>query len=599
MEFKSLFNGVAMGFMGLLLGAQVSLASLTSEQRVSDFQEMVSIIDRNYGPLHWKKSTIGLDWKARVEEFRSKIAATKSDAEFYRVMAQFLNILQDAHVRVIAPTNYFSSLGFLCDYVEGKVLINKIDALKLPRQLFPFKKGDQLLAIGDVPVERLMLDLAQFSATGNEATTKRIAAVTLTYRQESIGLVVPRGLTTVTVLPRGASTPITVMATWITKGIPLLELDDLAHANLVKSDYFDIPKSKAKTKTGKELMQSISEMSLFNLGLSKRYKEDLIRMGVEELGNPISMFELPVGSINLGAPLTAAVYQAAGKRIGILRVPTFEDPNVIQVLAQAIVIMERETDVLVLDQTNNPGGQAQLISGLASMFADKSFKDIRFELRPSLAWLERFRGFNDEVDAVLAKDPNDVVANALQARFTYLEEEVRDALKEKRFLTRPISLDIKGGNGMIQPQVSVRYTKPVLMLINELDISAADAFPTVLKDNGRVTLFGAAAAGAGGNVKEHGPLANSYLKFNLTESLFVRPNGQYVENRGVKPDIEYQVTEEDFMNGYKKYTRAFTIEALKLVGVTQAQFEAFEIAEKNRPAPAAAPSPSGMLVIGK
>ena len=191
MEFKSLCNSVAMGFIGLLLGAQVSFAALTSEQRVSDFQEMVSIIDRNYGPLHWKKSTIGLDWKARVEEYRGKIAAAKSDSEFYRVMAQFLNILQDAHVRVNAPSNFESSLGFLCDYVEGKVLINKINPLKLPHQLFPFKKGDQLLAIGDVPVERLMLDLAQFTATGNEATTKRITAVELTFRKENIGMVEP------------------------------------------------------------------------------------------------------------------------------------------------------------------------------------------------------------------------------------------------------------------------------------------------------------------------------------------------------------------------------------------------------------------------
>ena len=60
----------------------------------------------------------------------------------------------------------------------------------------------------------------------------------------------------------------------------------------------------------------------------------------------------------------------------------------------------------------------------------------------------------------------------------------------------------------------------------------------------------------------------------------VRPNGEYMENRGIMPDIAYAVTEDDFMNGYRNYVRAFTVEALKLVGVTQEQFEAAEAAKK-------------------
>src|SRR5690606_30412519 len=101
-----------------------------------------------------------------------------------------------------------------------------------------------------------------------------------------------------------------------------------------------------------------------------------------------------------------------------------------------------------------------------------------------------------------------------------------------------------------------------------------DAFPALMKDNGRVTLFGAQTTGAGGNVSEYGPLANSHFKFSLTESLMVRPNGEYMENRGIVPDIAYSITEDDFMNGYRNYVRAFTVEALKLAGVSQADAEA-------------------------
>ncbi len=177
---------------------------------------------------------------------------------------------------------------------------------------------------------------------------------------------------------------------------------------------------------------------------------------------------------------------------------------------------------------------------------------------------------------MLAADPNDFAANALKARFEYLASEFRDALAQKRFLTKPVSLNLTGTFGTIQPNKAAHYSKPVLLLINELDFSGGDAFPAIMKDNGRVTLFGAKTNGAGGNVAEYPALANSGFKFHLTESLMVRPNGQYVENNGVKPDVAYSITEDDFMNDYRGYVKAFTVEALKLAGSSQADIDGFK-----------------------
>ncbi len=75
---------------------------------------------------------------------------------------------------------------------------------------------------------------------------------------------------------------------------------------------------------------------------------------------------------------------------------------------------------------------------------------------------------------------------------------------------------------------------------------------------------------------EYPALTNSFFKFNLTESLMVRPNGQYVENNGIKPDVAYSVTEDDFMNGYRGYVKAFTVAALQLAGASQADIDAFK-----------------------
>lgn len=566
----------------LLLASPQTFAALTTEQKLADFSQLTSIIERHYGPLQWKKESIGLDFKRTVAEYDAKVRSTASDAEFYRVLARFVSELKDAHVSPTIPSNYRASLGFVSDLVEGRVLIEKIDTLRLPEMLFPFKKGDQVLAIGGVPVETLMKEVSVVGNTGSDLTNRRIAAAKISSRRESSGLQVPRGVTTVTVLPKGASEPVTVTATWIVSGTPILELDNLS--NLL--DGGATVNSLASAKDGESLRVQLMKDPMFTLALPANLVNDLHKIGISDIGAPKSMFTLPAGAKELpGLPVTAAIYEAAGKKIGVLRIPSYGEDELLSVLAKALFVMEKETDVLVLDQTNNPGGSVSLVSDIVSLFAEKSYRDMDFVIRPSLAWLKSFQDINQEIADMLKADPNDLTANALKARFEFLEGEVREAITQKRFLTSPVSLNLTGTFGMIQP-ARIRYTKPVLLLINELDFSGGDAFPAIMKDNGRVTIFGQPAAGAGGNVREYGPLANSFFKLNLTESLMVRPNGQFVENRGVVPDVSYSITEDDFMNGYRGYVKAFTVEALKLVGVSQAEFEAAEAAKSAAPAPA-------------
>lgn len=568
MKIKSLLMGAVLAVVAAL--SPNANAALTEAQRLTDFNQMVSIIERNYGPIEWKKETIGLDWGKHVAKYRELVAAANSDSKFYQLMAQFLGGLQDGHVSAKVPSTYRASLGFVCDYINGKVLIEEVDSLRLPEMLFPFKKGDQLLALGGVPVEKLMTEVSKINNTGYAPSQVRIAAARLTSRREASGLAVPKGVTTVTVLPRGASQPVTVTATWITRGLPIIELDDLSRtldsgAMLVQA-------------TSKEelLLAKVRDLPLMQLSLSASTMADYAEAGVGDIGNANSMFKLPEGAkVYDEFPMTVASFEAAGKKIGLIRIPAYDSDDLLQNVARAVMMFEKETDVLVLDQTNNPGGSVSLVSNLITLFAKQSSVDMNFKVRASLKWLERFQEVNTLIGDLLAGDPNHAAANALKARFQYLEEEIRDSLAQRRLLTNPFSLDMEGAFGVVQPQPTIRYTKPVLLLINEFDFSGGDAFPALLKDNGMATLFGAQTSGAGGNVVEYGPLANSYFKFSLTESLMVRPNGDYMENRGVKPDIAYSVTESDFMNGYTDYVRAFTKAATGLAGVTSEQFEAW------------------------
>jgi C-terminal processing protease CtpA/Prc len=63
-----------------------------------------------------------------------------------------------------------------------------------------------------------------------------------------------------------------------------------------------------------------------------------------------------------------------------------------------------------------------------------------------------------------------------------------------------------------------------------------DIFAAVVRDNQLGRLFGSQTMGAGGNVVSHAFSPVTKMILGQTESLIVDVSGQYLENRGVKPD---------------------------------------------------------------
>jgi hypothetical protein len=126
---------------------------------------------------------------------------------------------------------------------------------------------------------------------------------------------------------------------------------------------------------------------------------------------------------------------------------------------------------------------------------------------------------------------------------------------ENRTLTNPTHLE---GCDWINPHAEYRYTKPILMLINELDFSGGDFMPAMMQDNKRAILFGARTSGAGGFVSQASfPNNNGIVGFSYTGSIAERPETLLkIENLGVTPDIVYSLTVDDLQNGYQSYKNA-------------------------------------------
>jgi C-terminal processing protease CtpA/Prc len=131
------------------------------------------------------------------------------------------------------------------------------------------------------------------------------------------------------------------------------------------------------------------------------------------------------------------------------------------------------------------------------------------------------------------------------------------------------------------------WTKPRLVLIDELAGSCADIFPMLIKENHLAPLFGRRTIGLGGNVEGFGPLTNSQATLSLTRGLFTThqddetyATADFVENNGVEPDIEHVITAADFRSGFIGYVTHFSDVIVDLIEQSEGP-----------PAPPGPPSP--------
>jgi C-terminal processing protease CtpA/Prc len=103
----------------------------------------------------------------------------------------------------------------------------------------------------------------------------------------------------------------------------------------------------------------------------------------------------------------------------------------------------------------------------------------------------------------------------------------------------------------------IAYTKPLIVLVDEMSASGGDAFAATIQDNLRGPLLGWRTMGAGGNVEAWEAGSYSQGIATVTESLMNRKNdiktaeyppAPYVENIGVRPDIVVDYMTVDNLN---------------------------------------------------
>lgn len=541
----------------LLLISSAGFAQLTQDQRESDFLHLAGIFAKNYGPYEWKRDTQNFDL-LNAGPWLERVRNAKSDLDFYEVMVEYVASLNDAHDVYTLPTDFVARLNFSTDIYDGKVLVDSINRTRLPATEFPFRIGYELVSIDGVAVEDLLKQFAKYAVAANPRSTRRIAAAYLTSRfQQLMPHAVELGDVARVVMRRPDGNTESYGIPWTKVGLPL-----------VNNGPVPTPGGSGAAIRGARIQGDDwrSTLRRFQRVAVSRRPDTVIGYGARTpIYTPPAGFEQRLGRVTTDV-FFSGTFRAGGYRIGLLRIPDYEPADVNAALDQyinEIAYMQANTDGLIIDEMRNPGGYVDLANIYLQLLMPTNFRVIGFELRATSEWILSISSALEDAKAQGA--PDNVIA-----LYGQILKEIQEANASNRGRTGPLPLDDVTLDR--EPLVDSRgrvfaYTKPIMMLVDELSASGGDAFPAMFQDNKRGIVFGYRTMGAGGNVI--GLNAGRYSEgfTTLTASLMNRghdivtpeyPAAPYVENIGVRPDIEVDyMTVDNLTQGGRPYVDAF------------------------------------------
>lgn len=455
---------------------------------------------------------------------------------------------QDGHFAVRAPTTRAATLPVQFELVQNQILLSFVDCKKLPESEFSFSVGDELVEVDGKPALSTAQDMLPFVGTGNPKTAKMTAVWSLTSRRAA-RLPLPENKTITFKIRRGTSSLIeTATLNWNFSGEQIDENETL-QINVSEQFHFGNLESKLNFADARN-----PNVEFAGPYADRRY-----------MCNPISRIEIPSdATVITSAPFTSYIYPTAKGLVGYLRIPDYyptdENSKFSEEVAlkwferyrYVVTLFEKQTIGLVIDQDHNCGGSVSLVEDMEGLFINKPFSAQQFKLRANKATYLELK------NELTNQDP-------ISLGYQYLKDLVALVEKAYRGTSSLTEMTTVTGRKMIYPDRLANYTKPILILIDELAGSGGDAFPSMMKGEGRARLFGQQTSGLGGSVGTYPALFHSQMSINMTATQFYKPDGSPVENNGAIPDQTYEITRDDLMYGYKLYQKAYTEELLKMI----------------------------------
>jgi hypothetical protein len=560
-------------------------AQMTVDQKVSDFTQLAATYAKNYAPYEWKVLTQNFDLY-KVKKWIDRVKASKDDLEFMDICVEYVASLNDAHDSVQFQSDFTADLGFAVDLYDGVYLIDYINRSQLRTTAYPFAIGDELVSIDGVATEKWVQANAKYAIAANARSTARFTADMITYRPQAYipGAVNLPDRATV-VVKRQSGTEETYNIPWAKSGTPLYAVGPVPGLNFNearKARREVVRRAVEETETSEPEMDIPLKPTPLPALSRLRLPDSKVRPGMKEilkLESVPPVFAFPTGfTQRLGRSgfdyFSSGVYTTGGLKVGYIRVPTFQPSSSSAALNQfvtEIAYMQANTDGLIVDVMRNLGGDGCYAEQMLSYIMPQKFRTIGYEIRATAYWVNAISGELAYLE--------DIGADAWMIRtLQALLDGIQQAYTENRGRTGPIpicdwSLDIDPAvdrSGKV-----IAYSKPIMMVTDEISVSAAEMFAAVFQDNERGIVYGMRTMGGGGNVAEFEGTTFSEAYVTVTQSLMNRKNpivtsdfpaAPYVENIGVRPDIQADyMTKDNLLNRGKTFADAMFAAAVNYI----------------------------------
>lgn len=551
--------------------------SFQTRKMLNDIEFIASMLEISYAPNAWKSEYFGWDLDEEKQKAKDSVIQniSLSQKDYQRIVKKFGLSTKDYHVVPQFYSTESSKLPFQMQSVDGKYFFTEVDSNSMSSD-FPFSIGDEILLFNGEPVQSVVEKFcAEEIGTNYPATDKALAEFYLTSRIGSSGHTVPQGETSITFRKSLTDEVISHELEWDYEAEIVVNTKfphSAKHLGLSPHTY------APDIKNLKDPFQKQFMSPHFNLFRSIRADNN---QPSDLLGSRKSKIP-PLGKILWESEnheeFYAYLFMTEDWKIGgYIRVPSFyvDGDSAANEFAEIVELFEELSQVLVIDQLNNGGGFILYLYALLAMLTDHELdvpthrmmltqEDV-YHASKRNSMLESIKTdraarkkLGDTIEGVIV---NLKLAKGLKKSHEFIIDQwnLGNLYTEECYLY---------GIEKIQPHPEVNYTKPILILTNALDFSAADFFPAIMQDNARAKIMGTRTAGAGGYVtKVTFPNLNGIEEIDITSSFSMRQNGSPIENLGVTPDIIYEVTQNDLQNNYVNYKQKILDEVGLLLGM--------------------------------
>ncbi len=553
------------------------LRGISTEEALAEVDIVGQTLRGLYGPLRFKEKTLGFDLEKEMTAAKATIRAATAEADRIGAIVELLDKLDDGHVGLQYDAQGSDSVDQFLFLevlpVEGKFVIHKGPP--------GMTRGDLVVSIDGLSPAEIERELRSFPY-GTSATRKQFVALYMTYRPFFLPAAVrPKHDAATLVLERPNGTTYQVSMPWTKRpGRTTLSERTPERTTAMGSSRRTLDRSFASADAQALVSPRLGFFdhgSEFPLFLTEPVKTTFSMTEVRP--QPSTLAEVGITE-DTNVIFHAYKYRHAGKVVLLVRVPHFSPPEsnpddqiswMAALLRDNLVTTDLPPDVLVLDETHNSGGYASMVIGLGSLLTDKPIGSFVQANHADRRWFKALLAGADE-----STNPTE------KAEWFDRASGIEQALDRGDWLAPPVPLTgpswgrfgdpESAGRTTVAPHPFVQWTKPVLVLADELCASGGDFFPAIVQKNGLGKVFGAQTWGAGGNVEEVANLPYSNATLFLTRGMAAihrmdgEPLGEtdFLENHGVMPDYPYAPTLADYRSGYLDYVQKFSDVAVSL-----------------------------------